>query len=217
MTKTTARKKRGEAGAAAALGAALALVAVWNWSGAKGVAFWAGLFALGLLVGAAVGFREADCPSCARPINFAASAGYVRCRHCRRYARAAADGFEGVAEDFVAPTPVFGIPIKEDSVLPAECCVCRAPATGKAAMTVKLDDSRPSKSLGEGLKKNAALGAGLRPALEVRLDIPHCAAHQADARIEMDRPLEGLFDAGSSVELVVRVRSYPYYRAALGL
>ena len=215
--KTKSRKKKGEAGATAALGLALAAVAFSQWPSAKGVASWAGLFALGLLVGALIGFQEADCPACGKPLHFAAEAGFIRCRHCRRYAKTWSGGLEGVPDDFVAAAPVFGIPIREGAFLPEDCCVCRAPSTGKTALLSRLDESRPYKTLGEGLRKNAALGAGLRPALKVKVDVPHCAAHQADARIDMDRPPEGLFEGGSAVELVVRVRSYPYYRAALGL
>jgi hypothetical protein len=216
MTKTTARKKKWETGAAAALGAAAAAIAVSNWSGAKGVAVWAALFATGLLIGAAVGFREADCPSCGKALHFAAEAGYVRCRFCRRYARTWSGGYESVPEEFVAPAPVFGIPVKAGAALPSACCVCRAPADRTFRLTSRLDDARPYRTLGEGLKKNAALGAGLRPAVQVSVDIPHCASHEPDARLDMDRPPQGLFD-GSAVELVVRVRSYPYYRAAVGL
>ncbi|MFI5346938.1 MAG: hypothetical protein ACHQ51_11245 [Elusimicrobiota bacterium] len=217
MTKTTARRKKGEAGAAAAGGLALAALSVASWPGEKGVAFWAGLFAAGLMIGAAVGFREADCPSCGKALHFDPRAGFLRCRHCRSYAKTWAGGLESVADDYVAAAPVFGIPLREGTLLPGDCCVCRAPAAGKARLSTTMEDNIPSRSVGEGFKKNAAQGAGLRPLLKVSIELPHCAAHDADALIDMDRPPEGLFEGGSAVELVVRVRSYPYYRAALGL
>lgn len=164
---------------------------------------------LAALLCAAFGCRRSPCPECGKGISTSVSAGYVRCPRCRRYASVTTTGLASLRGDFVAESPVFSIPFEDGMALPLVCCVCSRPATRKTVLGAKMGDSLPNASIGEGLVKNALLGAGLRPMIKVSVAAPHCDEHEADALIRIEDDEES--------RPVVRVRSYPCYRAAVGL
>lgn len=210
------KKRVGQAAAFAVGGLALLGVAAACWGSSKAGAVFAALFGFGLIAFAAFGCYESPCPDCGKAVSMDGAAELVRCPHCRRYARPTGAGLAALQRDFVADAPVFAIPFSEGMALPDGCCVCRKASTRHTTIGAKMEDTRPAESLGAGLKKNALLGAGVGTMIEVRVDVPHCDEHQADARVYIEQ------GAGSLVEpedarLVIGVRSYPYYRSALGL
>lgn len=165
-----------------------------------------------MLIGAgAIGFAwfgcySGACPDCGKNISLDGAGGLTKCPHCRRYTRASSEGIARLPADFVADQTVFAIPFADGLVLPDACSVCLKPPTRRTTLEVKMEDRRGYKTMGEGLKKNAMIGAGVIPTIQVKVTVPHCDQHAHDARIDM---AEG--------EVAVFVRSYAYYRAATGL
>lgn len=213
--KTRARKKTGQAAAAGVVGVGLLGVAYAAFPEGKGGTIAAGFFGLVLLGLAWFSFWEADCPSCGKAVPLPAT-DYLKCPHCRRYAKISGKELESVGDDAVTPRPMFAIPLDGMTPLPQTCCVCAAPATRRTTLAATMEDTLPNKSVAEGLKKNAALGAGMRPMLKATVEVPHCGAHDAEAKIDRDEAPAGPFDGGSA-HVVLRVRSYPFYRSALGI
>jgi len=210
------RKRAGQAAFFALGGLVLLGVAAAVWGSSKIGAAFAALFGFGAIAFAAFGCYESPCPECGKPVSMDGASPLTRCPHCRRYARSTDEGLAKIQGDFVADAPMFAIPFTEGMALPDGCCVCRKASTRRTTICAKMEDSRPSETAGAGLKKNALLGAGVVTMLEVSVAVPHCDEHAADARLYIEQ------GAGSLVEpedarLVVGVRSYPYYRAALGL
>jgi hypothetical protein len=214
MMKTKARKKSGQAAAAGVVGVGLLGVAFAAFPTGKGGAVAAGFIGFVLIALAWFSFWEADCPSCGKVVPLPVG-DFLKCPHCRRYAKILPKELEAVADATVTPRPLFAIPL-EGASLPDKCCVCAAPATRRTTLAATMEDTLPNKSVAEGLKKNAALGAGMRPMLKATVEVPHCGAHDAEAKIDRDEAPSGPFDAGSA-HVVLRVRSYPFYRSALGL
>ena len=210
------KKNTGQAALLALGGLALLGVAAACWSSTKLGAFFAALFGAGLIGFAAFGCYEAPCPDCGKPVSMDGANGFVRCPHCKRYAKPTGEGLASLSGDFIADAPAFGIPFHDELKLPDACCVCRKAATRSTTLGAKMENTLPNASVGEGLKKNMMLGAGVRPMLEVSVDIPHCDEHAAEARIFIEQ------GGGSLVEpedpkLVLSVRSYSFYRDAVGL
>lgn len=200
------KKRWGNAALAGAAGIGLLAWGAGLWSESKFGGLVLFLLGAGAIIYAAVGCYESSCPECGKPVSMDAAVDYAPCPHCRAYARVTAEGLARLDDDHIADSPRFAIPFKDGLILPDACCVCRNPATRRTTVGAKLEDRRGYKTVGEGLKKNALIGAGVIPTIEVRVDIPHCGEHGHDARIDM-----------AEQEIVVLVRSYPYYRAAAGL
>ena len=159
----------------------------------------------GLIAHATLGCYNTSCPDCGKSVPLETGENYTPCRHCHCYARATKTGLEALSPDFVADKPKFAIPFKDDLVLPDACSVCSKPPTRRTTLKVKMEDRRSYKTMAEGLKKNAMLGAGITPVIEVSVAVPHCDQHAHDAQIDM-----------SEGQVAVFVRSYSYYRAASG-
>ncbi len=213
--KTAARKKTGQASAAGVVGVGLLGVALAAYPTGKGGAVAAAFFGLMLIALAWFSFWEADCPSCGKAVPLPAS-DHLKCPHCRLYSRRLPGQLESVADDTVGASPLFAIPL-EGAKLPDLCCVCGAPASRRTTLSALMADDFPAKTTAEGMKKNAAMGAGMRPTLKAAIDVPHCGTHDADAKIDRDEAPSGPLEGGGTAHVVLRVRSYPFYRAALGL
>lgn len=210
------RKNTGQAALLAVGGLALLGLAAACWNSTKLGAFFAALFGLGLICFAAFGCYECPCPDCGKPVSMDGATGFVRCPHCKRYAQPTRQGLDRLSSDFVADVPVFGIPFERELQLPEACCVCRKAATRSTTLGAKMENTLPGGSVGEGLKKNVMLGAGVRPMLEVSVDVPHCDEHKAEARIFIEQGGGSLVDP-EDPKLVLSVRSYSFYRDAVGL
>ncbi|MBI3288454.1 MAG: hypothetical protein HYZ74_02920 [Elusimicrobia bacterium] len=210
------RKRIGDAAVFALAGAALLIVGAKAWGASKAVAAVAALFGVGALLHAVIGCYESPCPACGAAVSVDGAPAYARCPRCQHYASVAEKGLTELPADYFAAAPTFSIPIKPGMALPGVCCDCAQASTRQTTVSAKIEDALAPASLGEGVRKNALLGAGVRPLIDVSVSVPHCGEHAADARIAVERG-EGGLTGQAEPQLVVRVKSYACYRAAVGL
>lgn len=201
------RRKPAQTAASALGGAVLIALGVWRWTqDDKGAAV--AMVGIGLLLLAMAAFMlwEVECPSCGKTIDLGHDISFRRCPQCRAYARVRDAGLEKLPDDYASDKPSFAVPIESAGALPAKCCVCAAPATRATALKATMEDPRPLS-----MKEQAAAGAGLRKTVTAEISVPHCAAHEAEARIGPVNDNDGLRG------VFLFVRSYSFYRQALGL
>lgn len=182
-------------------------MSLWQSTGlGGGIVFFLGLFSLLIsLLGPASG----PCPLCGKMLHglFALNmSAIVRCDHCRLYFLSGSEQ-KALADDYVSPTPLFPVPL--EMMLPAVCCACGKPATKVKEFHHKT----------EGRVSHAS---PMVSKLEVKAPMPYCDEHTDGVEFgSMDftpsTPLFEGFGGPEKNQLVLKVRSYRFYRAAWGL
>jgi predicted RNA-binding Zn-ribbon protein involved in translation (DUF1610 family) len=160
------------------------------------------------LVMAYFGPASAPCPACGKILHDLSArfkGSLHRCPHCKNYSRAK-ERLEPVPEDFVADRPSFAVPVGLGERLPALCCVCAAPAE----RADELVEHRTTRDSPVTVVKTV-----------LRVPVPYCATHKdgAAVAVEDQAPSEplSLDSSRSEMRSVLRVRSYRFYRVAVGV
>ena len=162
-----------------------------------------------------MGPASGPCPLCGEMLHglFAIKMGIPqRCDHCHLYFETSAEQ-KPLPEDYVSNEPLFPILINTNK--PGICCVC-----GKEATKV---NEFYHKS--EGRVSHAS---PVVTKMEIRAPMPYCDAHADGVEYALEdfgvsRPffeaVKEAFteDSSSKSEMVLKVRSYRFYRAAWGL
>lgn len=161
---------------------------------------------------AVVGPASGPCPLCGKELHglYVFQLGMpTRCDYCQLYfvpdQKQAA-----LPDDYVSATPMFPVPVSTEK--PGMCCVCAKPATKVKEFYHK----------SEGRVSHAS---PLVQKLEVRAPMPYCNEHTADVELgshnfhPSQTFLEMLTNDKTSTgdEMVLKVRSYKFYRAAWGI
>ena len=190
---------------------ALALLA-WSASLFRSTALGGAAAAVvGLAIGAlaVMGPASGPCPLCGATLHglFAVRVTELeRCPHCRRYFLVS--GGSEVASDFVAPSPLFSVPVDRGERLPGLCCVCAAPATR-------------SKEVAHRSEGRVSHASPVATRSTVAVPVPFCAAHDGEVAIVNEdlAPSKPLLQGGGEPDhrWVLKVRSYAFYRAAVGV
>lgn len=196
----------------AALGGGILLGARSLWMNEHGVwaaiVFWIGI---SILIMAVIGPASGPCPLCGKMLHglYAMQlGGPTRCDHCQLYFIADKEQ-KPLPGDYVSETPMFPVLLNPEK--PGLCCVCGTQAT----------QIREFYHKSEGRVSHAS---PIVQKLEVRAPMPYCADHKdgvefGSHNFKPSKPLlESIGDdSNTHGELVLKVRSYRFYRAAWGL
>ncbi|MDX6770679.1 MAG: hypothetical protein SF051_14185 [Elusimicrobiota bacterium] len=159
---------------------------------------------------------EAFCPHCEGALLgvplLAWLKDYERCTTCRRYLRREGAALRAIDEGHLAARPEFSIPVDAVRELPQLCCQCRRPAN-RFQDLVYTAAVRHSPGFPTGKSVSFKVAA------------PYCEEH-LDAAVLVFEDLAGFPGIGLKMFLepdepqhhfVLKVRSYGFYRAALGV
>lgn len=149
-----------------------------------------------------MGGIEANCPTCGHEFTFAKTGDYIRCPKCRRYASVESDALLELDDASVSAIPFFAIPLDAGARLPKTCCVCHQPTETLSRISGEFLDTTDSGAVTQTFRR-------------YELVVPHCREHEPQVRVGMTLPDEQ--PDGGKREPVVRVRSYGFYRAAVGV
>jgi hypothetical protein len=180
---------------------------------ARHLPFWgaaiAVLFAFGCAALAVLGPASGECPVCKKMLHglfTIATGAFERCPHCRAYFSRAEK--REVPTDLIADHPSFSVPIDQGETLPNLCCVCGRPAE-RVEQVVHSAEGRLSHVSPQVIKQ------------EFKISVPYCKEHNESISIwnEDLAPSVPLITGGQQVtdhRWVMKVRSYGFYRAAVG-
>jgi hypothetical protein len=193
----------------AALGAGLLVWAAFLLASTAVGALLAALLASCFLTFAYLGPASAPCPNCAKVLNDLSMRlrGRVhRCPYCKSYSRVQ-ERLEPIPEDFVSDQPCFSVPVGRGETPPALCCVCAAPAE----RVDELVDRVAWRSSPVSLTKAV-----------LRVPVPYCAEHKGGVAMMSENlaptePLSLMNSGKTNTRRVLLVRSYRFYRFAVGL
>lgn len=187
---------------------------IWGFTLLHGNFFWGAVamfFGFGLTAGAVMGPASGPCPLCGKMLHGLMAiqlGGPTRCDHCQRYFIEDKDQ-KALPEDYVSTTPIFPVLINTNK--PGLCCVCGTQAT----------EVREFYHKSEGFVSHAS---PIKTKLEVKAPMPYCADHKdgvefGSHNFKPSKPfLESISDdSNTHGELVLKVRSYRFYRAAWGI
>lgn len=196
----------------AAIGVGLLFWTRYLWTSDHG--FWAAVvawFGVCMFVMAVIGPASGPCPLCGKMLHglFAMRlGGPTRCDHCQLYFIEDEEQ-KPLPEDYVSQTPMFPVLLNPDK--PGLCCVCGTKAT----------QVREFYHKSEGRVSHAS---PLVQKLEVRAPMPYCSDHKDGVEFgshdfKPSKPFLESFgpETGAPGELVLKVRSYRFYRAAWGI
>lgn len=178
-------------------------------------AFIVGWLAFAAITVAVMGPASGPCPLCGKLLHglFAIKMGIPqRCDHCQLYFETSAEQ-KALPDDYVSSTPMF--PVLLNTNKPSICCVCGNGAT-------KVNEFYHKS---EGRVSHAS---PLVQKLEVRAPMPYCDEHSDGVELGSEdfSPSQPFVDAVKKAftedntpksEMVLKVRSYRFYRASWGL
>lgn len=158
-----------------------------------------------------VGPASGPCPLCGKELHglYVFQLGMpTRCDYCQLYFVPNKEQ-AALPDDYVSATPMFPVPVGTEK--PGMCCVCAKPATKVKEFYHK----------SEGRVSHAS---PLVQKLEVRAPMPYCNDHTEGVELgsENFHPSQTFLqmlsdDKSSQTEMVLKVRSYKFYRAAWGI
>ncbi|MFT3765130.1 MAG: hypothetical protein QM820_06390 [Minicystis sp.] len=170
-------------------------------------AMFAAVGALGLVLGRVLGGSgEAPCPACGARVSDVERKGEIEgilCAGCGRFLRSDNGVLREMSATTIADTPIFGVAVTRGVRWPPGCVVCGEPATQTVPLSILGAEAaaRAAISAYSGTGGLAVVGEERDEA--IRLDAPHCAAHDDGASLVRGRP----------TGVVLLLRSLAYHRA----
>ncbi|HVX84700.1 MAG TPA: hypothetical protein VH253_07775 [Phycisphaerae bacterium] len=160
-----------------------------------GIACIPAVLALIFLFMAIGGAGVASCPGCGeRLTNLGTGSNEaVLCPKCLKYYEGTGGELWATDMGKVAASAVYTTKLPEKFQFPEGCCVCGKPATQRVKVETRMMNASSAVT---------APAVGYSSSTVTSVEVPHCAEHK-----------DGAMLSGTSKDMRIRFRSYPYMRA----